>query len=192
MKKYLKVLMIVALAVLLVGSTFAATYAWLTAKTAPIKNTFTAGNISITLNETTGDEYKMVPGKDIKKDPKVTVTAGSEQCWLFVKIEKSDNFDTFLTATVAAGWELVSGETNIYYREVTVSDEDAVIGGDLVFSVLADDKVTCKSDVTKTQYNNIQESTRPTLTITAYAVQHSGFTTAAAAWAEAENLDQTT
>ena len=186
MKKYLKVLMIVALAVLLVGTTFAATYAWLTAKTDTIVNTFTAGNISITLNETTGTKYKMVPGVKIIKDPKVTVKEGSEQCWLFVKIEKSDKFDTVMNFSVADGWQLVPGETNIYYREVTVSGEDAVIGEDQVFSVLAGDEITVIDTTTKEQFNAL--GTSPTLTITAYAVQRKGIADVSAAWGQAKVL----
>ena len=183
MKKYLKSLMIVVFAALIVGASFAATYAWLTAKTDTIVNTFTAGNISITLTETKGTEFKMVPGAEIEKNPKVTVIKDSETCWVFVKVEKSANFDTFITATIADGWSEL--ETGVYYREVTLSNNDQV------FSVLKGDKVIAKTEPTKTDYNALGDS-KPTLTFTAYAVQKAGFDTAAAAWAEAKKLDQTT
>ena len=92
-KKLLIPIMILILVIGAVGGTLA----WLTDKTDPVTNTFTVGNVDITLAETTGKTYKMVPGQTITKYPKVTVEAGSEECWLFVKIEKSTNYDNFMT-----------------------------------------------------------------------------------------------
>ena len=78
--------------VLVLGCAVGGTVAWLVAKTDPVVNTFTYGDINITLTETTGDDYKIIPGVDIGKDPKVTVKAGSEACWLFVKVEEEGTF----------------------------------------------------------------------------------------------------
>ena len=64
--------------VLVVALSVAGTYAYLTDKTATIKNTFTVGNVNIDLTEGTGEFYKMVPGTTIEKNPKVTVEADSE------------------------------------------------------------------------------------------------------------------
>lgn len=156
--------------------------AWLTAETTPVKNTFTVGDINITLTESPSLDLKMVPGNDITKDPKVTVVDGSEDCYLFVKVEKSANFDQFLTYAMATGWEKVAD--NVYARKVLAND--AVKS----FSVLAGDKVTVKTDVTKAALNDLTEATYPTLTFTAYAVQlHNGAAndwTAADAWAAAK------
>ena len=66
--------------VLVIGCVAGGTVAWLVAKTDPVVNTFTYGNINIALAETTGEDYKIIPGKDISKDPKVTVKGGSEAC----------------------------------------------------------------------------------------------------------------
>lgn len=71
---------------LVVGCAVGGTIAWLTATTEPVVNTFTYGKIKIELTETTGTEYKIIPGVNISKDPKVTVKADSEACWLFVKV----------------------------------------------------------------------------------------------------------
>ena len=152
--------------------------AYLMDKTNSVTNTFTVGDINITLAETTGDDYKMIPGETLDKDPLVTVKAGSETCWLFVKVDKSENFDTYMTYTMATGWtELESG---VFYREVAANAKD-----DQVFGVLADDRVTVKGTVTKTLMISLTEATYPKLTFTAYAIQKAGFNTAAAAWAEA-------
>ena len=101
----------VSLAVLALVACMAAgaTLAWLTAKTSSVTNTFTYGDINIELKETTGESYKMVPGNKITKDPKVTVKANSEACWLFVKVEKSGNFDKFMTYGIADGWTKLDG-----------------------------------------------------------------------------------
>ena len=77
--------------VLVVALSVAGTYAYLTDKTATIKNTFTVGNVNITLTETWNtdtdgngkpDAWKMqlIPGTSAKKDPTVTVKANSEKC----------------------------------------------------------------------------------------------------------------
>lgn len=63
--------------VLVIGCAVGGTIAWLTAQTDPVVNTFTYGDINIDLKETTGNDYKIIPGVDIEKDPKVTVKANS-------------------------------------------------------------------------------------------------------------------
>ena len=162
--------------VLVVALSVAGTYAYLTDKTGPVVNTFTVGNVNIDLTETTGDSYKMVPSTPIHKDPKVTVKADSEACWLFVKVVKSDNFDDFMTYDMATGWTKL--EEGVFYRQVAAS------GTNQDFAVLANDTVTVKSDVTKAMMDGLTDATRPTLTFTAYACQTAGIDTAADAWAE--------
>ena len=154
------------------------TVAWLTAKTNPVVNTFTAGDINITLEETTGNTYKMVPGNTIEKDPKVTVEAGSEASWLFVKVEKSTNFDTFMTYAIADGWTALPGVDGVYYREVQQTFVP------LSFSVIKNNQVQVKEGVTKQQLNALATGTYPTLTFTAYAVQKDNIADAATAWAK--------
>ena len=168
----------VSLAVLALVACMAAgaTLAWLTAKTSSVTNTFTYGDINIELKETTGESYKMVPGNTIKKDPKVTVKANSEECWLFVKVEKSTNFDEFMEYSIASGWTALDGENGVYYRVVASSTSDTV------FDVLSGNSVTVKTTVTKERFNGLTSTTMPTLTFTAYACQKDNVSTAADAW----------
>lgn len=164
--------------VLVVALSVAGTYAYLTDKTGPVVNTFTVGNVNIDLTEKTTD-YKMVPGTTINKDPKVTVKADSEDCWLFVKVVKSDNFDSFLTYDMANGWTALDGVNGVFYRQVEAGTADQD------FAVLANNTVSVKSDVTKAMMDGLTDATRPTLTFTAYACQTAGFEdNAAGAWAE--------
>ena len=172
MKK--KTLALVLALTLLVAGVVGGTLAWLTDRTAEVKNTFTVGDINIGLTETTTD-YKMVPGNTIAKDPTVTVKANSEACWLFVKVTESENLDTFITYAIAEGWtELQDG---VYYREVPAS------AADQTFSVLAGNAVTVKSDVTKTMLETAKTDA-PTLTFQAYAVQKDNVASASDAWAK--------
>ena len=153
-----------ALTLVLVG-VIGGTVAWLTDTTDSVVNTFTDSDINITLTETTGNNYKMVPGYTISKDPKVTVVTGSEKCYLFVKLEKSANFDTFLTYEMADGWTALDGVDNVYYRTVDTADMGTA------YSVLKNDQVTVKGTVTKEMMNGLTTGAYPTLTVTAYASQ---------------------
>lgn len=196
-------------AVMLFGVVIGGTIAWLTDKATPVVNTFVAGDIDIELDEAplnddgiTIDEnatrvnananYKLIPGNTLQKDPEVRVLDESEACWLFIKIEESTNFSTYMIYGVASGW-IPLNDTNsdgiaddgIYYREVDSlvdkdDDSDVDDASAEKFQVLTNDTVTVKSGLTKSDLEGITEN--PTLTITAYAVQKANVTTAADAW----------
>ena len=181
--------LVLALA-LIVGVAGGATFAWLTAKTDPVVNTFTYGDINITLAESTGSDYKIIPGVDIGKDPLVTVLTKSEACWLFVKVDEENwpeltyvnkdgkavrkvNYD------IADGWAKGDGTSipaNVYYRVVNADDANQE------FPVLKDNKITVSNTLTKIDINEKLTGT-PKLSITAYAIQKDGMDDAAAAWA---------
>jgi hypothetical protein len=152
------------------------------AETDPVVNVFTYGNIKIDLKETTGDHYKMTPGKELAKDPRLTVKADSENCWLFVKIEESTDkaLSDFVEYQVADGWTALANTTGVYYREVNAADED------VSFPVIKDDKVKVKGSVTQEMLEQLNDQNYPKLTITGYAVQRDAeiaeVDTAAEAW----------
>ena len=166
--------------VLVIGCVAGGTVAWLVAKTDTVVNTFTYGNIDIALAETTGTNYKVIPGTVIEKDPKVTVKAGSEACYLFVKVEKVGMF-TGMSYEIADGWTALEGENGVYYRQV------GSVTADTSFEVIKGNKITVSSDLTK---ENIPTA-NPTLKITAYAVQQENIADAATAW-KAANPTTTT
>lgn len=179
-KKGLALLLALTLVVVGVAS---GTLAWLTAKTDTVTNTFTTSDIKVTLEESTGTEYKMIPGFEITKDPKATVVTGSEECFLFVKLEKSADFDNYLEYKVASGWTALEGEDGVYSRKVVTADMGTA------YDVLDGNKVTVKGSVTKSDMDalNAEGAVKPTLKVTAYASQlykSAGFEfTAAEAWA---------
>ena len=196
MKKFRELsgkLVVAMLAVtLLIGCAIGGTVAWLTANTAPVVNTFTYGDINITLteNKPANQQAKIIPGVDIEKDPKVTVNPNSEACYLFVKITE-ENWPTFTetdgtTKKVSYGiptdWKPLAGETGVYYREVDAATANAGVS----YYILKGDEtyphgvVTVSENLTKEDIKNI--AIDPTLTFTAYAVQKDGIDTVEAAW----------
>ena len=89
-----KAFAVILAAVLILGGAIGGTMAWLIDGTEAVANVFTDSDINITLVEeakSKPDAFKMIPGHTITKDPKVTVKSGSEDCYLFVKIDKSEN-----------------------------------------------------------------------------------------------------
>lgn len=159
------------------------TAAWLAAKSDSVASTFTFGDINITLKDEDPQEgqIKIIPGADIPKDLKVTVTADSVDCWLFVKVEQTGTFVADkVTYSIDDGWTKGNGSPipeNVYYRQVNGATAD------MEFSVLKGDKITVSKELTKEEIQNITDD--PTLTFTAYAVQKEGINTAADAWAVA-------
>lgn len=176
-----KALALTLAVMLVIGCAVGGTLAWLTDKTDAVQNTFTTSDVDIKLEETTGDFYKMVPGNTISKDPKVTVLANSEKAYVFVKVETSTNFDTYMTYTMADGWTALEGVAGVYYREVGASETDQA------FDVIKDNKVSVKGEVTKAQMDALTETTYPTLTVTAYACQYAKDNNTAFTPAEAWN-----
>ena len=183
-----KGLIIAAAMILAVCLGIGGTLAYLFTQTNSVVNTFEYGDVNIDLTETVSGttqsaatnkvenkNFKMIPGNTLTKDPKAIVKANSEDCWLFVKIDKSANFGDFMTFEIATGWTEL--EAGVYYREVSKSTADQP------FSILQNDAVKVKEDVLKTQLNALVAANYPTLTFTAYAVQKANVANAAAAWA---------
>ena len=167
MKK--KMIALTAALVLVLSAAVVGTVAWLTDKTQAKVNTFTVGNIDIDLTETERT-YKMIPGEEIDKDPKVSVEAGSEACWLFVKVEEANDLDKFIDYRIADGWTELPGVAGVYYKEYTSSTAATDLEVFKTFKI--------KGDADVAQYANAK------IDVTAYAIQKDGFTTPAAAWAE--------
>lgn len=143
MKTKSKALLMTLCAVLLVAASVLGTMAYLTS-TDKVTNTFTVGQIHITLDEAPvnvdGEEidgarrewnaYKLVPGHEYKKDPTVHVQGGSENSWIFVKVENGiAAYEAAGTTTIAAqieakGWTALTGETGVYYKTYTKAEAE--------------------------------------------------------------------
>ena len=175
--------------VLVIGCAVGGTVAWLVSKTDPVVNTFTYGDINITLTETTGNDYKIIPGVNIDKDPKVTVKKDSEACWLFVEVKEEGTFvANKVTYSIDGGWTKGDGKdipANVYYREVNAVTADTsfyVLKGNTEYP---NGVVTVSEDLTKAEVNSITAENQPKLTFTAYAVQRDGIADPVKAWEKA-------
>lgn len=134
-KKLLKALGVVLAAVALVVVSVLGTMAWLT-DTKTVTNTVTVGNVTITLTETTGTDYELIPGVAADKDPKVTVAANSAKAYVRVLVTVDEAWGTAFPTAVnvdSSKWQLmnetpsaVDGKLTYEYRYKTIvasSDE---------------------------------------------------------------------
>ncbi len=151
------------------------TYALIMGSSRPLENTFTAGDIKLSIAESTGSTYKLVPGTTIKKDPCVTVFGGSKKCYLFVKAHRSDGFDQYAEYSIDEGWNVLAGVADVYYRIVESSNADVVL------HVLENDEIIVKDTVSEEMLALLYDS-YPTLEFTAYAIQYEGIEDANTAW----------
>lgn len=209
MKK--KTLTIAIALVLVVALAVGATYAYLTAKTGEVKNTFVAGGAvdqsalklyeheakpnpdgTYTLDmgkESTGNKYTVMPGVNLPKDPTVEVTAAKGPYYLFVEVTKGAKVDgdTLKYTVDNSKWFRL---TSITGREVYVYAADGATATILDGKLDATPVLKAISD---TDSNTIQVSTDNTkvaalttansaLTFQAYACQSAGFADAAAAF----------
>ena len=199
-KKLLKILALALSAVLLVGATIAGTVAYLTS-TAQVSNTFTFGNVSITMDEVKVDEYgkaltggnagripataqdqsknnyKLIPGHEYIKDTQIHVAAGSESCYLFVKIDSTfasyTDVDTVLNNK---GWTLLQEADNAdnVYCYASGGSNIVTVNAEQGKDILVIDEFV--ADPNATTFTGFAAD------IIAYAVQSDGFASAAAAW----------
>lgn len=174
MKKATKIIALLLCAVLLVGASVAGTLAYLTSQDS-VENTFTVGEVEITLEEKlldveTGEqkdgdpvtelqEIKLIPGRTIEKEPFITVGEDSEDCWLFVKVE--NGLEGAGEITWAADWSRI-GTTNYWKYSKTVSAEEVVT----VFT-----EFVCDEDL---GHDALAAFEGAKIVITAYAIQSEG------------------
>lgn len=216
MKTRTKALLLSLCAVLLVTVSVLGTVAYLTS-TQTVTNTFTVGKVKITLDEANVDEdyylngelstkdeegaempprdqandYHLLPGVSYDKDPTVHVTADSDKCYVYVKVENkisaieaesfthNDEVYGNISAQIASNdWlQLEDADSNavanVYYKIVEDDDKDQDL---VVFEAFA-----INADETNT---SISSYAGETVTVTAYAVQFEGFDGAYDAWTD--------
>lgn len=223
MKKRTKILAVILSCAAILGGTVFGSMAYLQDQDS-VTNTFTVGQVDISLDEALTNDageklaadkttvytdpdsqtladrvkantYKLIPGHTYVKDPTVHVAAGSEACYVFVKVEnglaKSDK-ETIEAAHDSAdgGYKIVSRQignndwnglyyvvtsgsdkinrhsSGVYYKKV--SAEDAKKGIDLqVFSCFK-----IKDGATAAELEDYEGKT---IKVTAYAIQADGF-----------------
>lgn len=175
---------------LVVSLTIGGTLAWLTAKTDPLKNTFTVGQINMKLDEEIlgdpdgdrtekgnyGDfEYKIIPGTSQKKDPTVSIKTDSEPCYIYVAVKneldriaeyeyKSDKWEVVTKTTLGTDVTLYKYKAGVY--DVS-ADSTAATGGYKALPSLFDE-VTYADTLT---YADIKDYAEKSIYVAAYAHQ---------------------
>ena len=186
MKTKTKALALALCAVLLVVTTVFVTMAYLTSEDS-VKNTFTVGKVTITLDEAKVDEYgeeeeganrvdantyKLIPGHTYTKDPQIHVDTNSEDCYLFVKIENGLGTDGTINGLEGNGWKDVANQPGIYcYYGI---DAEGALNGDKKI-VKANEDIDVFDTFTfgeKADPSNYDTAAK--IIVTAYAIQADG------------------
>ena len=206
MKKAKKILVMVAALALTAAIAVGGTLAYLTSQDA-VTNTFTVGNVQIVLDEADvtiegkyetdvnsrvdANAYKLMPGHNYIKDPKITVKAStfektsdyymdpsSENCYLFVKVENGisaietkETAKTIASQMTAKGWKAVDDVANVYYYFGDNADQakEVVSAGT---GVTVFESFTVDGSVDNTTLATYKDAK---IIVTAYAVQADGF-----------------
>lgn len=182
--------------VLVVALSVAGTYAYLTAQTNQVKNTFTAAGLAseFSLDESKANQqpdgsytldatdrvqenaYSVVPKVNLAKDPTVHVTL-EKNVGAYVFLAVSDNLGDGLTATIDSTWtELGTTYTDaqgvvwtMYYKQLEGSATPAQVD----INVLAGKQIVVGDTVAENCGN---------IVFNAYLTQSAGFTGALDAW----------
>ena len=197
MKKTSKALLLSLCAVLLVTASVLGTMAYLTSQD-QVVNTFTVGNVAITLDEkdvdnsTPGENdrdkanaYKLMPGHNYEKDPIVHVDANSEDCYLFVKVvNEIANIEAEKTVAqqmTEKGWVAVDAANGIYVYTTDKTNPAVVTKGS---NITVFENFTIAGNVDNTTLATYADKT---ITVNAYAIQADGFAgkTASEIWVAA-------
>ena len=185
----------ITLACLLVASALGTAYAKYTSEH-PMDsfNVYvTAGTVVLSA---TGDEsHVVIPGTylTLQTTPMVSVDANSEDCYVFLKVDMSEDVAKIMTVSGLAQevWKplVVSDKNveNVYYRESTKADNDpkTILNettGMRNYAVFADTSKAISVSHEATQ-EQVDATSGDSITFTAYAVQKThGIETVEAAW----------
>lgn len=206
-KKILVACLCVALAVLTVAGT---TLAYLTSQ-AEVKNTFTVGNVKMTMDEaevnTDGtpvenanrvgsNDYILSPGHTYVKDPIVHMDAVSENCYVFIKVEnglgvleaatsaEDGGYKNIAAQITANGWKpLMNGTTAVagVYYQEYTKNQTDRELEVFVNFKIADNANTLK-DGDQVIWDTITTAQPIKVNVTAYAIQADGMTSVYDAW----------
>lgn len=183
-----RALLSISLVLVVAFAAVGGTIAWLQDETQTVTNTFSPSNIKVELaesdsadadNDANTNDYQIIPGQDITKDPKVSASANVDY-YVFVKVTEqnwptwteNDNITKKVYYEIADGWIELTGDydngVKVYYQEVAAGSPFEKV------SVLKNDKVIVSENVTKEELKTIKKDNPPTVTVQAYAIQQAG------------------
>lgn len=105
--------------------------------------------------------YTLMPGVDVPKDPKITITGKTAiPAYLYVEVLESKDFPDTVTYALTDNWTLLEGHSNVYYYNGDLPTGDSTV------QILKNNTVYV-SDA-------ISHNTAATLTFRAYLFQNIG------------------
>lgn len=181
------------------------TLAYLTDDTDVVTNTFTSGNVDITLTETKIDtdgvtamegvtvgagetnKYKLIPNQEYVKDPTITVAETSEDSYIgaVITIKNANSLPADITKTLEgtfgitlkSGWEVTNSNTTGNDWTFAVVYKTGAVTAESVNVIF--DKITAP-DLDNTELQTATATgTGVSIEVHAYAVQAAGFEAAA-------------
>ncbi len=176
MKK--KALLVSLCAVLLVCVSVFATVAFLSSQDT-VTNTFTVGNISMTMDETDNQNpsgnrtdanvYHLIPGSTYTKDPIIHINAGSEDSYVFIHVDNQlaaiEGEQKVASQITANGWTALPEKDGYYYKSVSKSESNTDLTVFNTFSIAqGTNNTTLASYATKK------------IVVEAFAIQSAGLT----------------
>ena len=187
-----KTLTIVMAMVLVAAVAVTGTLAYMSTQSGTVTNTFTFGNMSITLKESPVDDngkkvagdlvdkndYKVIPGAEVDKEPIVTVNANSESCWVYVGIQNNLFIDDGKTTTEVADYTKYIGTDWVKVEDAALAAKHVAVYKYKTFVANSDTDTqlpavftNVKFDGEKITLDNIDALQNKTLVIKAYAHQ---------------------
>ena len=158
--------------VLALALTIGGTISYLQGSTAAVVNTMSTNKVEVSLSETTGSEYNIVPGTSQSKDPTITVDA-TVASYVFLLVD--DDTDGLVTYALESAWTLYSSAedngtgSDIYYQ--AVSAETTSLG------IITDNTISYDASLTNADMldENGNLKTDIALSFKAYAIQQASF-----------------
>lgn len=211
----LSTLAFILAAVMLFGGVVGATLAWLMDKTRTIENTFTLGNINDFRLEEPGLEENtnsqildLYVDQKIVKAPYISVGAYTIDCYVYVKVDVSDNFGDYVDVNYNGGYinlvdptdpdskgcwqQLLDKNGNpvpeVYYLVHSKADTETkyqIIKGETDGTNNLDQPYQhglLKAKATFPDDADYADAARPTMNVTGYAVQNKNIGTAYDGW----------
>lgn len=206
-KRISRVFLPICLSALILLAAVGGTMAYLTSSPEVVVNTFTVGDVNITLTETkyngkdpdgkdsydsapaegVDNSYPMIPGKTYTKDPTVTVVTTGDRAtnipiYLFVEMIEENKAANYLiytpTLTTDNDWTQGTGTIPSNVWYRTVNPTDNVLS----WNLLEGDIITVNSDTVLE--TNMETAAAAKLSFKAYAIQTETFSSAEDAWKE--------
>lgn len=148
--------------------------------------TATVHNPHISLGVDGDNSGVIIPGGDIvlENAPAVHLDKDSSPCYIFITIDRSDNFDNYLYFSLADGWYKYPDAEGVFFR---INEEKITSDEGETYQVFRDNTLQVYRHLTRMDIATLGED-KATISVSATAIMKDATVdTAAAAWAAINN-----